>query len=155
MPEEKVDNTPVVAEAPRLIVSPLNGQVVEAFSVDQLVYSETLGDWRTHDGVDIAAAQGTSVLAASSGTVVSVTDDPLMTRAEFAVVLCRLFGWETVTPTSGSFTDNQNPTAWYYSAVETACRPAPPCRTGSRERCRWSLFSARWRPGRTGRACWY
>ena len=44
-----------------------------------------------------------------------------MTRAEFAVVLCRLFGWETVTPTSGSFTDNQNPTAWYYSAVETAC----------------------------------
>ena len=53
MPEEKVDNTPVVAEAPRLIVSPLSGQVVEAFSVDQLVYSETLGDWRTHDGVDI------------------------------------------------------------------------------------------------------
>ena len=44
-----------------------------------------------------------------------------MTRAEFAVVLCRLFGWEIVTPSSGSFTDNQNSSAWYYSAVETAC----------------------------------
>lgn len=78
MPELPVDDTPVAVEAPRLIVSPLNGEVVTAFSVDQLVYSETLGDWRTHDGIDIAAVQGTTVLSASSGTVASVTDDPLM-----------------------------------------------------------------------------
>lgn len=78
MPEVPVDDTPVVVEAPRLIVSPLNGEVVMAFSVDQLVYNETLADWRTHDGIDIAAVQGTTVLAASSGTVSSVTDDPLM-----------------------------------------------------------------------------
>lgn len=44
-----------------------------------------------------------------------------MTRAAFVTALCRLFGWEMVTPAAGSFTDNQNPTAWYYSAVETAC----------------------------------
>lgn len=43
-----------------------------------------------------------------------------MTRAAFAVVLCRFFGWETVTPGQGSYTDNQDPNAWYYSAVETA-----------------------------------
>lgn len=78
MPEVPVDDTPVTVEAPRLIVSPLNGEVVTAFSMDQLVYSETLGDWRTHDGIDIAAVQGTTVLSASSGTVSSVTDDPLM-----------------------------------------------------------------------------
>lgn len=78
MPEVPVDDTPVTVEAPRLIVSPLNGEVVTVFSVDQLVYSETLGDWRTHDGIDIAAVQGTTVLSASSGTVASVTDDPLM-----------------------------------------------------------------------------
>lgn len=78
MPELPVDDTPVVLEAPRLIVSPLNGEVVTVFSVDQLVYSETLGDWRTHDGIDISAVQGTTVLSASSGTVSSVTDDPLM-----------------------------------------------------------------------------
>lgn len=43
-----------------------------------------------------------------------------ITRAEFTVALCRLFRWDMVTPSSGSFTDNQNPAAWYYSAVETA-----------------------------------
>ena len=43
-----------------------------------------------------------------------------MTRAAFAVVLCRFFGWEMETPDHGSYTDNQDPDAWYYSAVETA-----------------------------------
>lgn len=78
MPEVPVDNTPVTAEAPRIIVSPLKGEVVTAFSVDQLVYNPTLEDWRIHDGLDISAEEGTSVLAASSGTVLSVKDDALM-----------------------------------------------------------------------------
>lgn len=43
-----------------------------------------------------------------------------MTRAEFAAALCRLFEWREVTPATGSFSDNLNPKAWYYSAVETA-----------------------------------
>lgn len=43
-----------------------------------------------------------------------------MTRAAFAVVLCRFFGWEMVTPQNGTYDDVQDPTAWYYSAVETA-----------------------------------
>lgn len=43
-----------------------------------------------------------------------------MTRGAFAVVLCRMFGWEMVKPETGSYTDNQDTSAWYYSAVETA-----------------------------------
>nr|WP_326186155.1 M23 family metallopeptidase [uncultured Oscillibacter sp.] len=78
MPELEIDDTPVVAEAPRLIVSPLQGEVLTAFSVDQLVYNATLADWRTHDGVDISAEAGASVLAACSGTVAAVTEDILM-----------------------------------------------------------------------------
>lgn len=78
MPEVQVDSTPVIAEAPRLVVSPLRGEVLMAFSVDQLVYSPTLADWRTHDGMDISATPGTTVLAASAGTVASVEDDPMM-----------------------------------------------------------------------------
>jgi len=77
-PMPEIDDTPVMAEAPRLVVSPLNGEVLMAFSVDQLVYSPTLADWRTHDGVDISAKPGTTVLAATAGTVSSVEDDPLM-----------------------------------------------------------------------------
>ena len=78
MPEVEVDDTPVVVQAPRLVVSPLNGQVLTAFAVDHLVYNETMDDWRVHDGVDIAAKPGTTVLAACSGTVLAVEDDPMM-----------------------------------------------------------------------------
>lgn len=78
MPEAEIDDTPVAVQAPRLIVTPLTGEVAAAFSVDALVYSPTLEDWRTHDGVDIAGALGESVLAACSGTVRAVTEDPLM-----------------------------------------------------------------------------
>lgn len=72
---QEADTLPV---APRLVVSPLVGETLAAFSVEELRYSETLGDWRTHDGIDIAAAAGTQVLAACSGTVTSVFDDDLM-----------------------------------------------------------------------------
>ena len=78
MPEVPVDDTPVMAEAPRLTVSPLNGEVLTVFSMDELVYNPTLADWRTHDGLDISAKPGTTVLAASPGTVSAVEDDPLM-----------------------------------------------------------------------------
>lgn len=43
-----------------------------------------------------------------------------MTRAAFTAALCRLFGWELETPAQGTFADNQDRNAWYYSAVETA-----------------------------------
>ena len=45
-----------------------------------------------------------------------------MTRSAFVRVLCRLFQWELETPEEGSFADNQDPTAGYYSVVETAYR---------------------------------
>ena len=43
-----------------------------------------------------------------------------MSRASYATALCRLMGWQTVTPAKGSFADNQNTKQWYYSAIETA-----------------------------------
>ena len=92
MPEVTVDDTPVAAEAPSVVVSPLQGEVVAAFSVDQLLYNETLDDWRTHDGVDIAATAGDAVLAASAGTVLSVSNDPMMGTT---VVIGHSGGYET------------------------------------------------------------
>ena len=79
MPEvEVIPEEPVVAEESMTVVSPLEGDVVAAFSMDQLLYNETLEDWRTHDGVDIAAPEGSSVMAACAGTVVAVDEDALM-----------------------------------------------------------------------------
>ena len=89
--EEPPEPTPPVA--PRLIVSPLTGETIAAFSIDQLSYNETLSDWRTHDGIDIAASVGTQVLAACSGTVLSVSDDDLMGTT---VILSHDGGYETI-----------------------------------------------------------
>ena len=43
-----------------------------------------------------------------------------ITRASYAAMLCRLMGWEEVTPPYGSFTDNRDNAKWYYAAIETA-----------------------------------
>lgn len=57
---------------------PVKGAIESPFSLEVLAYDETMGDWRTHSGVDIAAEQGTRVLAMSSGTVRRVYEDDLM-----------------------------------------------------------------------------
>lgn len=56
---------------------PVEGEVISAFSGDELMYSETFGDWRSHKGVDIAAEVGEHVLSAAAGTVTGIWDDPL------------------------------------------------------------------------------
>lgn len=66
---------PVLAEEPMAVVSPLAGDTVAVFSIDQLTYDATLGDWRTHDGIDIQAAAGAVVAATAAGTVLSVEED--------------------------------------------------------------------------------
>lgn len=81
------------AAAPDLVVSPLNGAVLSAFSMDRLAYDKTLNDWRTHNGMDIAAGAGTKVQAASAGTVKSVEDDPMMGTT---VTLEHAGGYQTV-----------------------------------------------------------
>lgn len=58
-------------------VSPLEGKVVRAYSMDELQYDKTMADWRTHDGIDIAAKDGTTVMAIHSGKVDSVTEDDM------------------------------------------------------------------------------
>lgn len=56
---------------------PVNGEVLNEFSDEELVKSKTTGAWQTHNGVDIKAAAGDIVLASGSGTVSSVENDPL------------------------------------------------------------------------------
>ena len=53
------------------------GKVLAPYSGDELVYNATLGDWRTHNGVDVAAAAGEAVPAVRAGRVTLVDADAL------------------------------------------------------------------------------
>ena len=81
-PEVKPDPEPVQEtlqpeELLPQVCSPLDGTTVTVFSMTELMYDETMADWRTHDGIDIAAAAGTVVKAAAGGVVESVYTDDL------------------------------------------------------------------------------
>lgn len=56
---------------------PLSGEIINGYSNGELVKSETLGDWRTHDGWDIAASESTPVKACADGTVIDIQQDDM------------------------------------------------------------------------------
>ena len=56
-------------------MAPVSGQVIGDYAMESLTYNATTQDWRVHNGVDLAAAEGENVLAARSGTVTAVYED--------------------------------------------------------------------------------
>ena len=77
---------PAAAQVPKATAAPpaqtvtkpgiWDAKPLAAFSGNELVYSATLGDWRTHNGVDYAADRGAEVTAPAAGKVVEIgTDD--------------------------------------------------------------------------------
>lgn len=59
-----------------LFASPGAGATLQSFSGDELVYNDTLKDWRTHNGMDIACAEGDAVTAPASASVSRAYTDP-------------------------------------------------------------------------------
>ena len=59
-------------------VWPVEGSVDRDFSLEVFAYDETMGDWRTHEGIDIAAEIGAPVAACAKGTVTDVSTDDMM-----------------------------------------------------------------------------
>ena len=56
---------------------PIKANIIKPFSKDSLIYSETYGDMRAHDGIDIVAEEGTTVKACAEGTVSEIKEDSL------------------------------------------------------------------------------
>lgn len=56
---------------------PVNGEISEGFSNGELMKSKTLGDWRTHNGMDIKSKEGSQVKAVNNGVVTNVYESPM------------------------------------------------------------------------------
>ena len=65
------------ASVPNTYAMPLSGDIINEFSKNELVKSKTMGDWRTHDGIDIKGKNGTPVKSCADGTVLEIKEDPL------------------------------------------------------------------------------
>ena len=77
-------------------------------------FSDTSGHWAQ---ADIDKAQSYSLMEGYPDGRFGIGVE--ITRAEFVTILCRMFDWEMISPTSPSYIDCGTG-EWYYSAVETA-----------------------------------
>lgn len=68
-------NKPTISDVGNIM--PVDGDISNHFSGGELVKSETLGVWKTHDGCDILCELGTEVKSMSEGVVKEIKDDAL------------------------------------------------------------------------------
>lgn len=68
-------NKPIITDVGNIM--PVTGEISHPFSNGELVKSETLGVWKTHDGCDILCDLGTEVKSMSEGVVKEIKEDPL------------------------------------------------------------------------------
>lgn len=56
-------------------MSPVGGAEISGYSMEALSYNQTTRDWRVHNGIDLAAEEGSEVSAAADGTVYTAYED--------------------------------------------------------------------------------
>lgn len=56
-------------------ILPTGGEIIRDYSPDTLAFDETMGDWRTHNGIDFALSEEDTVKAVGNGKVTKVISD--------------------------------------------------------------------------------
>ncbi len=92
-PATNVPTQPAPTEKKALkTASPVSGEEIFGYSMETLSYNQTTRDWRTHNGVDLAAEAGTEVMAAADGEVYTVYEDDAL---GYTVVIRHADGYTT------------------------------------------------------------
>ncbi len=70
---EKTDAEPIP-----VFTNPTGGSLLNNYSIEVPVFSVTMEDYRTHNGVDICVGNGERILAAADGEISEIWEDPMM-----------------------------------------------------------------------------
>lgn len=89
--EEKVEEKEEVKDPE--FKRPVEGDIIREYAKENLVYSATLDEWITHNGIDLAAEKTSVVRASADGTVKSIKNDP---RYGLTVVIEHTNGFQTI-----------------------------------------------------------
>ncbi len=57
---------------------PMGTDIIKDFSNGEMVFSQTMGDWRVHNGVDFGGAAGNRVDAVADGEIIAVYEDSFL-----------------------------------------------------------------------------
>jgi len=101
--EIKQANQPIVTEIKPIkeqeepkelqFIKPVDGEIEMNYSPENLIYSKTLGEWKTHNGIDIKAERGTAVKAAEAGKIANITETA---DKGIEITISHADGYETV-----------------------------------------------------------
>ena len=77
--KDENEETPVGGEAEEFqLALPANGVIAKGHDATLQVWSETMGAYKVHLGIDITTDEGAPVFAAADGTVSKILDDAMM-----------------------------------------------------------------------------
>lgn len=75
--DEVVQSSNSVSVEEFQILMPVDGSVITSFSNGEFAYNEILGDWRTHNGIDISCNKDSAIYAACDGEVEEIYSDSM------------------------------------------------------------------------------
>ncbi len=98
VPEPETTPEPIPEPEPEPVkpiafIYPVDGEILKEYAAENLIFSETLQEWITHNGIDIKAPRTTIVKSAEDGTITGIKKDP---RYGLTIIIEHRDGYKTI-----------------------------------------------------------